>query len=848
MTRYVFGVHPAFELRSRERILLRDGQAVALGSRALDVLLVLLQNAGQVVSRQELLDRVWPGLPVEDNNLNVHVSTLRRILGARAIVTVAGRGYCFARVPRVGHDPEDARSAPRLKTNLPACLPTLLGRETELDELQALVQSHPLVTVLGAGGIGKTLLVQHLLRRLESQFQHGVCFVELASLSRAEALPDAVAAALQVQPAGPAGLNDLVRSLASLHMLLVLDNVEHLPDAAAEMVLALLGTCPTLKVLVTSQAPLRLDSEHLYRLGPLSFPDAALTATEALRYAAVALFVDRARAADARFALNDSNAAAAVHLCRALDGLPLAIELAAWRAPVLGVRCLADSLHDPLKLLAAPRIGAPDRLHTLRNALAWSYSLLTPAQQTLLRRMSVLRGTSDLELVQAVAEDLHPTGKGDEDGFVQTLTTLVDRSLVAVVPEQDAGVRYRLLEAPRAFAREQLELAQETSSAGWQHAHAVSARFARAYEEYLNEQESRDDWARRYLPDTDNGYAAMIWLSRHDATLALLALLPGLMLATAREERQRRREMAECGARVALSADDAGRWALWTLLESTLAQMLLDVHGALELASRSVVRARESLAREPDSRWLYRALCQLAVVHLCQSDRTAGEQCLAEARALEQAQWPALLRRQRWIAEIWQADRRGDGEAMYQANLRLRSLSPEDGAWNWASGLNMINAAMAGGRAEEAVRHGLRIVAQLEATRHVAGLVETRVQLVGALIACQRLDEARQHSRACWPMVAHHNRINVWADYQALLALLEGRIADAAQLLGYANAQYRRHHLERTHNEARAVARTMDALRRISSPTEMAQWIEQGETLELHDVEALAFSSNTSAS
>jgi hypothetical protein len=185
---------------------------------------------------------------------------------------------------------------------------------------------------------------------------------------------------------------------------------------------------------------------------------------------------------------------------------------------------------------------------------------------------------------------------------------------------------------------------------------------------------------------------------------------------------------------------------------------------------------------------------------------------------------------------------------MYRANLRLRSLSPESGAWNLSSGLNMINGALAAGRADEAVRCGLEVVAQLEGTRHLAGLVETRMQLVGALVACDRLVEARQHSRACWPLVVRLSRTDVWADYHALLAALEGRLADAAQLMGYANRLTRRQRTVRAHNEAAAARRTLHILQARCEPAQLQAWLALGEALDEPGVEAVAFAAAEPAS
>ena len=361
-----------FELHPAERRLLVEGQPAALGARALDVLMALVQRRGRVVSKEEILDAAWPGLVVEENNLAVQISALRKLLGPRLIATVAGRGYQFTgQLVEAGTAPPAPAAEARLH---------LIGRELELEALAAMLAEHRLVTVVGAGGIGKTSLAEAWRQ------EHGagqVTWVELATLADGagtpHALPQAVAAALGV----PVG--ELPAALAAQPHTLVLDNAEPLANMVAHWAQAALAAAPRLRLLVTSQVPLRLQVEHVYRIGALPLPDDRVSPAQALGFGAVALFVQRARAADPQFALTAANVGTVAEICRRLDGVPLALELAAARVGALGLSALAAALDERFRVLSGGSRTAPARQRTLRAALEWSYGLLEPDAQALLR-------------------------------------------------------------------------------------------------------------------------------------------------------------------------------------------------------------------------------------------------------------------------------------------------------------------------------------------------------------------------------------------------------------------------------------------------------------------------------
>jgi len=487
------------EVRPSERQLLVDGRPVGLGARAFDVLLALVERRDRIVAKNELLDSVWPGLVVEENNLQVQISSLRKALGPQAIATIPGRGYRFtaaldfeavsrpdASAPRATSAPEatDTYAAPL--SNLPAELPPLYGRAEDLLALGALIELHKLVTVVGGGGIGKTALAQALAHRLRGSYDDGVWLVELAPVADASIVATTVAGVLRVELGAEAQIATLAKALSASRMLIVLDNCEHLLNAVAELAAALHRAAPNVRLLATSQEPLRVAQEHVYRLGALALP--AEAGIESARQAgAVALFEARAQAADPRFALTEHNIAAVVDICCHLDGIALAIELAAARLPLLGVDGLRARLDERFSVLkGGPRL-ALKRHQTLRAALDWSHGLLTQDEQTVFRRLGVFAGSLSLESAQRVTAD----DRIDKWAALDHLGALVDKSLV--VADMGEAPRYRLLETSRAFAMEKVQQADETDAVRRSHAEAMLAS-SRARSKKNTSCRPRHDW------------------------------------------------------------------------------------------------------------------------------------------------------------------------------------------------------------------------------------------------------------------------------------------------------------------------------------------------------------------
>jgi len=492
-----------YALQLRRRELLADGQVVELGRRAYEVLLALVEARGAVLTKDELMARVWPGRIVEENNLQAQISMLRRALGEdRDLVrTIPGRGYHFAGELQFAEPllPE----APR--HNLPASRGELFGRDRMIKESAAELLRHRFLSLVGSGGIGKTCLALEVARSLLARMADGVWMVELAPVADPELVPATAASALRLKlPGGPITAERVASALGGRSVLLLLDNCEHLIDASAALAEAVRRASPESLVLATSREPLGAEGEQVAPVPPLEVPAAEGESAEAvLRTGAVQLFSARVRALVPRFA-PELHALAIGHVCRQLDGIPLAIELAAARAATLGVEEVAARLHDRFGLLTGGRRTALARHRTLRATLDWSYDLLSATERTILQRLSVFVGSFTLESVEALASG---AGIGSQEA-VETLSSLVAKSLLAAKLD-DGRSRYRLLETTRVYAQEKLVDSGEAECVARAHAEHYCALIRCAEAEW-----GRSDvasWVARYGYALDDVRAALDW-------------------------------------------------------------------------------------------------------------------------------------------------------------------------------------------------------------------------------------------------------------------------------------------------------------------------------------------------
>ncbi len=450
-----------FELSIGNRLLTNAAKVVPLGARAMDLLIVLVEQANKVVGGRTLIERVWPERGAEKVSLRVHISALRKALdqsdpGRRYIANVPGRGYSFV-VPVTSLSlPTSADHNPASRSRLPARLMRMLGRRDALAAIQLKLNEQRFVTIVGSGGTGKTTIAVAVAHEMGAIFNSQVHFVDLSALGDASLVAPAVAIALGVSVQTNNIVPALIDRLQEKQTLIILDCCEHLIDGASAVAEELIRRVPTLYLLATSREAMRVEGEHVFELDGLECPMEAgsLSALDALQYPSVQLLVDRVRAVRSDFELTDADAPTAVGICRRLDGIPLAIELAACRVDIFGLGRTATLLDERLNLSWVGRRTAPSRHQTLNATLEWSYDLLGEAEKRVLSRLSVFAGGFTFEAAVAVVADEIV----DEANVSDCVWELRSKSMIAAQGQQG---RLRLLDTTRAFTLQRLAQSDE---------------------------------------------------------------------------------------------------------------------------------------------------------------------------------------------------------------------------------------------------------------------------------------------------------------------------------------------------------------------------------------------------
>lgn len=711
-----------------------------------------------------------------------------------------GRGYLFTLSPDgetpTGHDRGRdavvaAHDAPARKTELPAGAP-LIGRHAELSQLRERVHQHAVVTVVGPGGIGKTRLALAVAQTCLVDFADGVCVADLSVLTEGgqamEAVAQALGIVLPLEPAVELGAElvtelgaglwssgrhaqTIAAALRGRELLLVLDNCEHVLDSVAALVDVLRQRALQVRVLATSQEPLHVSDEQVFRLAPLALPslmdladptnpaDVAGDAQAAMQSGAVQLFVARAQAADRFFSPTPDVLPAIVDICRRLDGLPLAIELAAARLPLLGVHGLQQRLDERLGVLGARPGRGPRRQQTIRAALTWSHALLTRDEQIVWRRLGVFSGGFSLDLAHRVLVD----AEFAPESVLDHLGALIDKSLLMTEAADDPShPRYRLLEPARAFALAQLEQADELDTLRLRHAKALG-EFLQSYDDRVVHERRFDVVVGRMAAELDNLRAAMRWLAD------LIAHQAANAMAAATGDRRVVRHLA-----ITLAA--YGDW-LWSEVDSfgeglrfcRLARACLDDDVPVALSARLRL-AHQLLARtrlRPAAEWavdaplalkefrevgdrvgLYRALCALGGAPRALVSDDESMALLREAEQLESPDWSPVLRRRRQAALEWCHDQGGRDEACREAGLRSVSLAHQAGGVGEIAALgNLADTEFALGLVDDAIRSCRRAIALATELRRPEEAFNAFQHMVPALLERGRLAEAEASIR-----------------------------------------------------------------------------------------------------
>jgi predicted ATPase/DNA-binding winged helix-turn-helix (wHTH) protein len=611
------------ELRSR-------GVVVPIGGRAFDVIEVLVRSAGVLVTKDDLMGRVWGGTIVEENTLQVHMSAVRRAFGAdRGLLkTAAGRGYRLLGAWKARADipatqtaaaevaPQLARAATR---NVPAATSDLIGRAVAVQELKDLLSAYRVVTLTGPGGIGKTALVLEVARRLFPGFPGEAWLVELASLSDPALVPSAVARSLGLKLEAE-DVSAVAKAIGtSRRGLIILDNCEHVIDAAASLVETVLRLCSGTSVLATSREVLRIEGEHVYRVPPLDVPpEGSAEADVILDHAAVQLFIARVGALNDSFASPGDNLRAIAAICRRLDGIPLAIELAAARAATLGPPQVAALLNDRFVLLTGGRRTALPRHQTLRATLDWSYDLLPEMEAAVLRRLGVFAGDFSLDAAIRVSGD-HPDAP-----VVDQIANLVTKSLV--VPDlRSEPAHYRLLDTTRLYALEKLRSAGEHTDAARRHAEHYLEFFIGV--EAASASMRQLEWLAIRSRHIDNVRAALDWAFSPSGDSAIGVDLTAayasawIQLSLSAECRERC-EKALANLAPKGNPNTPSRMKLWLAHGSAL----LNTLGPADQAQSSLAKALDVANALGDAVAQVRALVSLQSVHAFRGEYTEARE------------------------------------------------------------------------------------------------------------------------------------------------------------------------------------------------------------------------------
>jgi predicted ATPase/DNA-binding winged helix-turn-helix (wHTH) protein len=783
-----------FELRPSERMLCSAGKPVELGARAFDLLLVLVEHHGRLVTKATLLDRVWPRLVVDENNLPAQVASLRRVLGAGAIRTVPGFGYRLELEVSSGSAEEPAHppsaaprepEPPRLsvpRRAWPNRLGSLVGRDGEVCELLAAMDRSCLVTIVGIAGVGKTRIAQEILVRKAERPDVAVAWVSLHPITQAEHVASAIAIALGLSlPAGVDGFAALRQALEQVPVLLILDGAEKFGDSLATPLAALIWQTQGLRALVTSQVPLGIAGETVYRLPVLPVPGCGTPEAETARYAAVELFTQRAAAADRRFELTSANAAIVAEICRRLDGNPLALELAAARVPALGVAVVLERLDDRFRLLRHPGHTPDPRHGALQTAFEWSYGLLAPSEQRVFNRLGVFAGSFALHAAaRCVADETIDTAEA-----IDLIGRLVDRSLVTVLPVDPP--RYALLETARYFAVGRLSALNELAAAQERMAATMLNLLDSAYQEYWSLDEAI--WLHRYAPELNNVRAAIEWAGAHDRDLGIAlygSAWPLFVETDLYAEGRDRFAQAATQLSDALPTARVGRF--WEAVATYDSGRQCDrARYAAELASK-MHRASS------DGRADYYALMLLALNW--RGDDAAAQTAFDEARRLEDPAWAARLLAHGALTEgalLMSSGKLIEARSAYRRAVRLALTMSERLAL--AATVNIVELDIACGDAGSALQLGRPLALSLRHSGHRETRFELLAMTFSALLIAGDIAEARATGSELYDLALRLDTGKLYSvlDAMALLTCIDRRYDAAARIAAFSDDAHDAH-------------------------------------------------------
>jgi predicted ATPase len=728
------------------------------------------------------------------------------------------------------------RSLDELPNNLPPQLTSFVGREHEMTEIKALIAQHRLVTLVGTGGAGKTRCAVQIGADMLDGSGDGVWLAELAPISDPSLVVNVIAQALNVQQSGKHPLLETVLAyLKRKRLLLIIDNCEHVIGEARNVVAAILRGCPDVHILATSREGLNVAGEQVYRMPSLAAPSIgqARTADDVRGYGAVQLFVDRALLADTRFACTDESAPYVAEICRRLDGIPLAIELAAARVKVLSPQQLAQKLDERFRVLTGGDRSALPRQQTMRALIDWSYDLLSEDERRLFRTLAIFAGGFTLDTATGVCS----SDAMDELAVLDGLTSLVDKSLVHA-EAAGSGTRYRLLESTRQYAREKLTQSGEDQAAGRAHA----ATFLALAEQLDRDYETTPDraWLAQIEPEMENFRAALVWAfgSRGEARLGqqLVGVLRGPWNALAPAEGRRWVQVAQERADIATPADIT---AALDLAEASLAANLTQYKASLAAAERAITRYRELADPRRAAQAEQNAGSALIMLGRTAEGEALLQQALTKFRAL------GARKASSFVLATLAAARQFVGDVIAARERFSEALSAARGA-----GAERNEAQIAGNLAEAEFRAGdpvtaLRLSCEarslwraFHATKFIANSLSNDAAY---LVAQERYDEALVSARDALAAARDTQAAVVLAcTLQHLAAvgalrpsadaqLLENR-RRAARIVGYVDARFAALEASREYTEQQECDAMLPVLRDALGEDELPKLMAEGGT------------------
>ncbi|HUG04146.1 MAG TPA: winged helix-turn-helix domain-containing protein [Steroidobacteraceae bacterium] len=769
----------SFELYPTERRLCAAGRPVDIGPRAFDLLLVLVEKPGQLVTKATLIERVWPRVVVDENNLPAQIASLRRVLGAGSIRTVPRFGYRLdleVSTPTVVDEvmpPAVAREPPRLnvpRRAWPNRLGSLVGREADVHAVRQALERTCLVTIIGTAGVGKTRLAQEILACHSEIPGAAVAWVSLEPLEEAEHLPSAIALALGLSlPDGADRFLALRRQVERTPLLLILDGAERLADALAPLLSKLILQTAAVRALVTSQTPLGVAGETLYRLSPLPVPEA------------VTLFVQRAAQADQRFELGSEQAPLAAEICRRLDGNPLAVELAAARVPALGLATLLARLDDRFRLLKHAGRNADPRHGVLQAAFDWSYGLLEDAEKRVFDRLGAFAASFSLHTAaSAVADETIHTSDA-----IDLIGRLVDRSLVTILPTEPP--RYTLLETARCYAVDHLAAGNQVPAARARMAAALLDLLDEAYEEYWSLDEAV--WLNQYEAELDNVRAALEWASSEDKALAvsLYGSAWPLFVETDLHAEGRARHAEAIG----LLTDGLPRNRLARFWEAIATY---DATRQCDRACHAADLAASLHQATGDSRSRYYALMQFSLNS--RDDDALARATFDAARLLEEPAWPARLLAHGAMAEgalLMAEGKLTEARTAYRRALSVALATSERQAL--AATVHIVELDIASGATADALQLGRPLSLSLQHSGRRETLFELLVMTFSALLIAGEIGEARAMGAQLFDLALRldDSKLYTVLDAMAVLACRDGNYAAAARIGACADTAHLAH-------------------------------------------------------